>query len=112
MHARHFIAAVLAGLMLHAPAFAHEPRVPLDAIIFETLFKGVVREDDVTLLFKHLRESTAAAARGDEVPREPEALTRRSEEIGREMAKRGGVLMDALLSAFEKAARQAIREGF
>ncbi|MEQ1774221.1 MAG: hypothetical protein ABL891_10615, partial [Burkholderiales bacterium] len=68
-----------------------------------------IREDDVSLLFQHVRESMAATARGEE-PKESEAVTRRTEAIQREVAARGGVLVDVLLSAFESAAKQMIRE--
>ena len=52
----------------------------------------------------------AAAARGEEA-RESEALKQRAEVIQREVAARGSVLMAVLLTAFESAARQAVREG-
>lgn len=99
------------SLMLSQPAVAFDidPFEKLDAINPEVLFKGVIREDDVTLLFQHVRESMAAAARGEE-PKESAALNRRAEAIQREVAARGSVLMGVLLSAFESAAKQAMRE--
>jgi hypothetical protein len=111
MDLRYLLAITFAGLALSQPVIAQErdPFEKFEAINPEMLFKGIIREDDVLLLFKHVRESVAASARG-EVPRESEAVTRRSEEIQREVAIRGSVLVDALLSAFESAARQAIRE--
>lgn len=112
MHFHHWIAVAAAGFALNAPAFAQDQDLsdPFDVISPGVLFKGLIREDDVTLLFKHLRESLAAAARG-ESSRESEALNRRSEEMGRELAARGSVLMGALLSGFESAAKKALREG-
>jgi len=101
------------GLALSPPAAA-QSRDPFDvfeSINPEALFKGIIREDDVSLLFRHLRESMAASARGEEV-QPSEAMQRRTEQIQREVAARGGVLMGVLLSAFEQAARQAVREGF
>lgn len=114
MKLRYLICVAAAGATLHLPAAASEPDA-FDrfesAFSPETLFRGVIREDDVSLLFQHIRESMAASARGEE-PRESEELQRRSEEISREMAVRGSVLVSALLSAFEAAAKQVIREEF
>jgi len=103
------IAAV--GLALSGPVAAQskDPFDALEAIHPEALFKGIIREDDVSLLFKHVRESMTAAARGEE-PKASETMTRRTEEIQRELAVRGSVLVGVLLSAFESAARQAVRE--
>ena len=104
-------AAVSMALSLPAAAQSKDPFDALEAIHPEVLFKGIIREDDVTLVFRHLRDSMAAAARGEEA-QESEAMKRRSEQIQHEIAARGGVLLGALLSAFEAAAKQAIREGF
>ena len=111
MNLRYLLTVTFMGLALSQPVVAQERDSfeKFDAINPEVLFKGIIREDDVSLLFKHVRESVAASTRG-EVPRESEAITRRSEEIQREVAARGSVLFDALLSAFESAAKQAIRE--
>ena len=81
-----------------------------DRIDPEVLFKGLIRENDVSLLFQHLRESVAASARGEEA-QQSEAMKHRSEQIQREIAARGSMLLSALLTAFESAARQAVREG-
>lgn len=107
------MAAVLALSQISLPAVAHDkdPFEKLDAINPEVLFKGIIREDDVSLLFRHLRESMAASARGEEA-QPSEAMKRRSEQIQRDVAARGSVLAGVLLSAFEEAVRQAVREGF
>ena len=107
------IAGLALGLALSLPAVAqsNDPFDAFEAIKPEALFKGIIREDDVTLLFRHLRESMAAAARGEET-QESEAMKRRTEQIQREVAARGHVLMGVLLSAFEAAAKQAVRERF
>lgn len=99
--------------MLSAPASAQsrDPFDALEAINPEVLFSGIIREDDVSLLFRHIRESMAASARGEET-KPSEAMTRRTEEIQREMAARGALLAGVLLTAFEQAAKQAVREGF
>ncbi|MBM3341032.1 MAG: hypothetical protein FJY56_02820 [Betaproteobacteria bacterium] len=52
----------------------------------------------------------AAAARG-EAPRDAEVFNCRAEEIGGDITKRGAILVKALLSVFETAARRAVREG-
>ncbi len=112
MNIRYLLATAAAGLALSLPAGA-QSKDPIDAfevINPEVLFKGIIREDDVTLLFDHLRESIAATARGEE-PQESAAMKRRAEQIQREVAARGSVLVGVLLSAFEAAAKQAVREG-
>jgi hypothetical protein len=111
MNLRSMLGAVVAGIALSQSVAAQErdPFERFDAINPELLFKGIIREDDVSLLFTHLRESMAASARG-ETPRESEAITRRTEEIQREVAVRGSVLVGVLLSALESAAKQMVRE--
>lgn len=104
-------AAVLTVACLQ-PAWAQQrdPFERLEGLSPEMIFKGLLREDDVSLLFRHLRESIAAAARGEEA--EPsEAIKRRAEQIQREAAVRGALFASAVLSALEQAARDAIREG-
>lgn len=113
MRFHHWTAAALACLALSTPAAAQSKDAfdAFEAINPDVLFKGLIREEDITLLFRHLRESMAAAARG-ETPPESDAVQRRSEEIGHEAFARGSVLMGVMLSAFEAAAKQALREGF
>ena len=111
---RYLLGLAVAGLALSAPVAAQstqskDPFDALEAINPEALFKGIIREDDVSLLLKHVRESMTASMRGEE-PKESAAMTRRTEEIQRELAVRGSVLVGVLLSAFESAAKQAIRE--
>lgn len=113
MKRRHLLTVAAASLAFSLPAAA-QSRDPFDAafdrINPEALFKDLIREDDVSLLFQQLRESMAASARGEEA-QQSEAMKRRSEQIQREVGARGSVLLSALLNAFESAARQAIREG-
>lgn len=107
---RHLLCASLAGMLISLPAAANDPFDKLEAMINpETLFRGVIREDDVSLLFQHIRESIAASVRGEEA-QESEALRKRAEAISRELAARGGVILGALLTAFEETAKQVIRE--
>ena len=106
------VASLALGSVLSSPVSAQmrDPFEKLEAISPEVLFKGLIREDDVTLLFQHIRESMAATARGEAaVP--SEAMARRGAQIQREVAARGGVLMGVLLSAFEQAAKQMVRDG-
>ena len=111
MNIRVWIGAALASAAISLPATAQvkDPFDRLEAINPEVWVKGIIREDDVSLLFQHLRESMAASARGEEL-RESEAMKRRSEEIQREIAVRGRVLAGVLLTVFESAAKQMIRE--
>lgn len=115
MKLRHLLSIAAIAFSLPAAAQSRDARDPFDAafdrINPEALFKGLIREDDVSLLFQHLRESMAASARGEEA-QQSEAMKRRSEQIQRDVAARGSVLLSALLTAFESAARQAVREGF
>jgi len=114
MKLRYWLVVAAAGCALglqSLPAAAQErdPFEKFEAIQPEVLLRGIIREDDVDLLFRHVRESITAAARGEE-PRESEAMARRSEEIQREIAVRGSMLAGVLMSAFETAAKQMIRE--
>jgi len=111
MHFRCLVVVAAVSLLAALPAQAQNKTAPdrFESIQPEALFKGVIREDDVTLFFNHLRQSMAAAARGEAVP-ESEALRRRGEAIQRDLAVRGGTLMDALLSAIETEAKRALRE--
>lgn len=106
------VAVASMGLLTGLPAHAQQRDSfeRLEALNPEALFKGIIREDDVSLLFRHLRESIAASARGEEA--EPsEAMKRRQAQIQREIATRGALFASAMLSAFEQAARDAVREG-
>jgi hypothetical protein len=115
MSFRRLICVALAGfsmaaISLPAAAQSKDALDVFESFNPEVLFKGLIREDDVSLLFRHLRESMAASARGEEA-QPSEAMQRRSEQIQREVAARGSVMVGVLLSAFEQAARQAVREG-
>ncbi len=114
MTVRHWIvvAAVVAMAVpatLPAHAQSEVPDQPFDSLSAQALLKGVIRDDDVTLLFEHLRESMAAAARGEEA-RPSEALKRRAGQIQRDLSVRGTALMGALLSTLEAETRRALRD--
>ena len=104
------------GLALAAPAHAQEQKKPdpfaqLDALLASgALVRGIVREDDVTLLFDHLRASILAASQGREAPPPPEALAQRGEEIATEAKVRGTAASLLLLGTFEAMARQVVRD--
>ena len=102
------------GAALAAPAHAEQktdPFAQLEALLNSgALVRGVVREEDVTLLFDHIRASILAASQGREAPPPPEAIARRGEEIGTELKVRGTAASLILLNAFETVMRQAVRD--
>jgi hypothetical protein len=69
----------------------------------------VVRDEDVSLLFAHLRTALLAASEGREAP-VPEELNRRAEAIGAELRARGLLTGLLFLTAFEAFARQTVRD--
>lgn len=102
-----FSILILCGLLSSAVQAAEPAPAPPDP---RQLLGGLVAEDDVALLFAHLRESLRAAAEGREPPPVPEALNRRLEAAGSELRLRG---LDAalILTRFvEHAVRGAVRE--
>lgn len=105
----------LLGLACAAPAHAGEkpdPYARVEALLGSgALLQGVVREEDVSLLFAHLRAALLAAHEGREAPA-PEALQRRAEAIAGELRMRGTLAGMLLLTAFETAVREALRERF
>ena len=97
---RIMIAVFLSALC--ASAFAQERRAPVDP-----LFGGIVQDRDVTVFFDYLREALNAAVEGREaVP--PEELTRRAEEMGEEMKRRGAVAARVLIDAIEASVRERL----
>lgn len=113
MNARLLIAMALLGLACATPAHAGEkpdPYARIEALLKPgTLLQGVVSEEDISLLFTHLRATLLATYEGREPPH-PEELNRRAEAIAAEMRARGTLAGLLLLTAFEAAARQALRE--
>jgi hypothetical protein len=110
---RQLIAAAAAGLALLSLPAAAQDRKPSETpeALNPDVLKGIIREDDVGLLFRHLRESMAAAARGEQV-QESEALKRRAEQLQRDLTTRGTALLDALLTLIEAEAKRALREAW
>ena len=107
------VAAVVLMLGLAAPASAEDradPFAGIDALLDpKVLLQGVLREEDVALLFAQLRAALLASYQGREAPA-AEELNRRLEAIGGEMKARDAIAGLVLLTAFEAAARQALRE--
>ena len=107
------IAASVLMLALAAPACAQErpdPFARVEQLLDpKVLLQGVVREEDVSLLFAHLKAALFASYLGRDAPA-PEELNRRMEAIGGELKSRGVLAGLLLLTAFEAAARQALRE--
>jgi len=105
--------ALCSGLALAAPpdpAAAPGPVPRLDpALDPKVLLHGVVRDEDLALLFSHFRNALLAAYEGREPP-SPEELNRRMDAIGGELRARGLFAGMLLLATFEAAARQALRE--
>ncbi|MBI1965744.1 MAG: hypothetical protein HYV99_01930 [Betaproteobacteria bacterium] len=112
MRIRRILCATFLGAALIAPAHAegNDPFAQLETLLDpKVLLKGVVREDDVSLLFAHLRAALLAAVEGRKPPA-PAELDQRAEAIGNELKLRGTLVGLLLLTAFEAAARQAVRD--
>jgi len=104
---------LMLGLGFSVPARAGEqpdPFAQVEPLLDpKVLLKGVVREEDVSLLFAHLRAALLASQQGRDIP-VPEELNRRLDAIGGELKARGAMAELLMLTAFEAAARQALRE--
>lgn len=113
MRTRMRMSMMVLGAALAAPAVAGPGDALKDIeplLAPQALLGGVLAEQDVTLMFAHLRASMLAAAEGRDAPPVPEALGRRIEAAGEEMRMRGTFLGLALSLAMERAARDAVRE--
>jgi hypothetical protein len=113
MLAKRIVTGALIGLAWAAPAHAGDrpdPFAQVEALLApEVMLQGVIREDDVALVFAHLRAALIAAEEGREAP-PPDALNQRAEAIAAEMKARGTVMGLVLMNAFEAAARQALSD--
>ena len=107
------MAVLVLGAVLAAPLQAAErdPLSGLEGLLTpQVLLGGLISENDVNLLFAHLRESMLATADGREPPAMPAALSQRIEAAGSELRVRGA-LMGLVLSQFmERAVRDAVRD--
>jgi hypothetical protein len=105
-----WVVALATGLAFCMPAFADDrPADPLAHADPQVLFKGMVREADVSLLFAYLRSALIAASQGKDAP-PPEELNRRAQALGDELKLRGTLAGLLVLGAIEHSARQALRE--
>ena len=104
----------LVGALLSLAVHAGEPAVPparADTVLDpRILLGGIVTENDVTLLFSHVRAALRAAAEGREAPPLPQALSERLEAAGSEMQLRGYIAAITLSQVMERAVRDAVRE--
>ncbi len=113
MNLKHLVPAVALGCAVSMSAFAadRDPPARIEALLDpQVLFGGVVTEQDVSLVFAHLRAAMLAAAEGREPPPLPEALSRRLESAGAELRLRGIIAGLALSHVVERAVRDAVRE--
>ena len=113
MRLRSVIAIGVLGIACSLPAHAEQrpdPIAQIESLLGSgVLLRGVIREEDVALLFAHVRAALLASYQGREAP-PPEALNRRAEEIAGELKARGTLAGLLLITAFEAAALQALRE--
>jgi len=104
---------VILGAALSATAQAAESAPPPRAAVppeLRLMLGGLVSENDVSLLFAHLRATMAATAEGRQPPPFPEALGKRLEAAGGELQMRGLIAGMALTHFVERAVRDAVRE--
>jgi len=102
------ILAVIVIFAVSAPARAEHADDPISAAA-GSFVRGLVQEEDVSLLFGYFREALAAAAEGRDAP-VPDTLTRRAEEIGEQAKQRGAIAGRVLLDAFEASLRSIVRD--
>ena len=104
---------LILGAAFTVPARAEEtpdPAVQVESLLDpKVLLHGVVREEDLSLLFAHVRAALLASYQGRDAP-PPDELNRRIEAIGGELKTRGMIAGMVLLAALEAATRQALRE--
>lgn len=113
MKLQRLVPVLILGAVLSAPALADDrnPLAGLEPLLTpQVLFGGLVTEDDVTLLFAHVRAAMLAAAEGREPPHPPAALNRRIETAGEELRARGTLIGLALSVVMERAVRDVVRE--
>ena len=99
------------GAVLSTPVSAADP-IPHRQLelLPQTLFSGVVSENDIGLLFAQMRAALLAAAEGREEPPPSAELKRRLESIEVELKARGLVAGMLLSHIAESTLREAVRE--
>ena len=103
---RRAVLVLALGFSFAGAASAAESFLPFDP---NRPLEGVVRPDDVSVLFDYLREAYTATLEGREPPR-GDALQRRAEAIGEEIRLRGNVAGILLLNVLEKSVKEILRE--
>lgn len=96
---------VPAGAAAPAGADAIERKFDPEGMILRN-----IREEDVGAFFTFLRQSLDAAAEGKKPPELPPDLTKRAEEIGRQMKREGTEASRILLDEMEREMREMLRE--
>jgi hypothetical protein len=76
----------------------------------ESIVARGIRDEDVGAFFSFLRQTMDAAAAGKPPPELPPELTRRAEEVGRQMQREGAEAARILLDEMEREVRQMLRE--
>jgi predicted transcriptional regulator len=98
--------AACAGPQAVAPAGAAVERKPAA----ESSIARGIRDEDVGAFFSFLRQTMDAAATGKPPPELPPELTRRADEIGRQVQREGAEAARILLDEMEREVRQMLRE--
>jgi hypothetical protein len=112
MNANRLIPALALAMIMSAPAQAddRDPLAGIEPLLDpQVLLGGIVSEDDVGLLFAHLRACMLAAGEGREPPPLPEALGRRLDTAAADLRVRGTLLGLVLSQTLEHALRDALR---
>ena len=107
------IAVLVLGAVLAAPLQAAEsdPFSGLEGLLTpQVLLGGLISENEVSLLFAHLRESMLATADGREPPAMSPALSQRIDAAGSELRVRGTLIGLVLSQVMERAVRDAVRD--
>jgi hypothetical protein len=108
VNVKRFAIASLVALFACASAQAHdpqrEPAAPIDSI-----FAGLIQEQDVALAMRYLRDALDAALEGREPP-PADALIQRGEVIANEVKRRGAASARSVLDAIEDILRESVRE--
>ena len=110
MHAWIGVCAVCASFLVLSPAVADDGRDALSRLEAGEMWRGLVREQDVSLLFDYLRSALAAAIEGREAPPVPAELTGRVETLGQALKAQGALAALALLATLEQRAKRALRD--
>jgi hypothetical protein len=75
----------------------------------ESIFSGLVQEQDVALAFSYLRDSLDAALDGRSPAPPSDALIERGQEITNELNRRGAAYARSVLDAIEAVVREGVR---